>query len=67
MRVENIEPMLEILFGPHGHFAKSNNTAFDDVKNYITQAVMYAKERGLNSLDSELPSKKVRCFYIQYT
>jgi hypothetical protein len=63
MRVENIEYILEKLFGPNGNFAKSNNTAFDDVKNYITQAVIYAKERGLNNVDSDLPSKQVRHFY----
>lgn len=61
MRVENVEPILEMLFGPNGHFTKSKNTAFDDIKNYVTQAVIYAKERGLNSVHSNnLPSNKVK-------
>jgi len=50
-----LEPLLEKLFGPEGYFAKSKGSTFDDVKNYVTQAINYAK----NSVDSESYSKQV--------
>ncbi|XP_026815483.1 apolipophorins [Rhopalosiphum maidis] len=54
VRFENLEPLLEKLFGPEGYFAKSKGSTFDDVKNYVTQAINYAK----NSVDSESYSKQ---------
>lgn len=52
--------MLEKLFGPEGYLSKSNGHISDDVKNYVTQAVNYAKSRGLNNVDSDLSTEKVR-------
>lgn len=56
--------MLEKLFGPNGHFAQSNEHPISDIANYITQAVKYAKERGLNEIDSQMPSENVRIFKV---
>lgn len=58
VRIENLEPLLEKLFGPEGYFAKSKGSTFDNVKNYVTQAVNYAKNRQLNGVDSESYSKQ---------
>lgn len=52
--------MLEKLFGPEGYLTKSNGPVSDDVKNYVSQAVNYAKSRGLNNVDSDLSAEKVR-------
>jgi len=54
-----LEPLLEKLFGPEGYFAKSKGSTFDNVKNYVTQAVNYAKNRQLNGVDSESYSQQV--------
>jgi len=61
VRIENLEPLLEKLFGPEGYFAKSKESSFDEVKNYVTQAINYAKNREQNDVDSELSSKQVNC------
>ncbi|XP_060861024.1 apolipophorins isoform X2 [Metopolophium dirhodum] len=58
VRIENLEPLLEKLFGPEGYFAKSKGSTFDEVKNYVTQAINYAKNREQNDVDSELSSKQ---------
>lgn len=63
MRVENIELMLEKLFGPEGQFAQNNNRPISDVANYIIQAIKYAKQRGLNNVDSEISSGNVSKLY----
>jgi len=54
-----LEPLLEKLFGPEGYLAKSKGSTFDNVKNYVTQAINYAKNRELNGIDSESYSKQV--------
>jgi len=63
VRIENLEPLLEKLFGPEGYFAKSKGSTYDDVKNYVTQAINYAK-REQNGVDSEPSSKQVGKFFI---
>lgn len=56
--------MLEKLFGPNGNFAQSNEYPINNIINYITQAVKYTKERGLNEIDSQMPSENVRIFKV---
>ncbi|CAH1725498.1 unnamed protein product [Aphis gossypii] len=58
VRVENLEPLLKNLFGPEGYLTKSKESTFDNVKNYVTQAINYAKNRELNDIDSESYSKQ---------
>jgi len=55
--------MLEKLFGPEGYFTKNNGDMINDAKNYVTQAVNYAKNRGLNNVRSDLLSNPVRHIY----
>lgn len=55
--------MLEKLFGPEGQFAQNNNRPISDVANYIIQAIKYAKQKGLNNVDSEMSSGNVSKFY----
>jgi len=52
--------MLEKLFGPEGYFNKNNVYAYNDIKNYIIQALNYAKKKKLNNVDSGLSTEKVR-------
>lgn len=60
IRVENIEPMLEKLFGPEGYFATNKGSTIEDIKNYVNQAINYAKsKRQNNAIDSRSVSKKV--------
>lgn len=60
--------MLEKLFGPEGYFAKNNGHIVDDVKNYVTQAVNYAKNRGLNNIQARsLPNEVRHINYICHT
>lgn len=56
--------MLEKLFGPNGNFIQSNENPINNIVNYITQAVKYAKERGLNEIDSQISSENVRIFKV---
>jgi len=58
-----LEPLLANLFGPEGYFAKSKGSTYDNVKNYVTQAINYAKGEQ-NAVDSESSSKQVNCFSI---
>uniref|UniRef100_A0A2H8TZF4 Apolipophorin n=1 Tax=Melanaphis sacchari TaxID=742174 RepID=A0A2H8TZF4_9HEMI len=73
IRFENLEPLLEKLFGPEGYFAKSKGSTFDDIKNYITQAINYAKNREQNGVDSKsyseqssenIPEEEMKKMYI---
>lgn len=59
--------MLEKLFGPEGYFATNKGSTIEDIKNYVNQAISYAKsKRQNNAVDSvRLPrsvSKKVNIY-----
>ncbi|VVC28237.1 Vitellinogen, open beta-sheet,von Willebrand factor, type D domain,Lipid transport protein, N- [Cinara cedri] len=57
-RVENIEPLLEKLFGPEGYVATHKSSTLDDIKNYINQAVDYAKHKQQNNVDSTMSAEE---------
>lgn len=52
--------MLAKLFGPEGYFAKNKGSTIEDIKNYVNQAISYAKsKRQNNAVDSRSVSEKV--------
>lgn len=57
--------MLEKLFGPDGYFSKHNDYVAD-IKNYVNQAVNYAKNRGVNNVDTEIMFENVSDPFTMY-